>query len=149
MTPSDRRALINQILLHEGLRLKLYTDSLGVPTLGVGRNVRDKGISNEEAFMLLAHDIDEAIADLTQSFLWFAALDPVRQRVLIDMRFNMGPNTFREFRHTLHAVAVGNYTAAADGMLASRWALQVKGRAETLARMMRTGEDHEGFDLKA
>src|SRR3990167_270296 len=93
MTGGMRRGLSDQLIRHEGLRLKLYSDSLGVPTIGVGRNLRDKGISHAEAMLLLENDLDEVLVDL-QTFPWWAALDPVRQRVLVDLRFNLGPTRF-------------------------------------------------------
>ena len=127
-----------QLVRHEGLRLKPYTDTVGKLTIGVGRNLTDKGISEATAYQMLDEDIDEAVADLA-IFPWFAGLDAVRQRVLVDMRFNLGPSRFRQFRQTLAAVAHGEYVKASDQMLKSKWAAQVKGRARTLARMMATG----------
>lgn len=137
---TDRQKLVDQLVEHEGLRLKAYTDSVGKLTIGVGRNLSDKGITSGEAFVLLDHDIDEAFHDLAK-FSWFSALDPVRQRILVDMRFNLGPHRFRGFRQMIHAVAIGDYYQAAEQMLASKWANQVKDRSVRLSRMMRTGED--------
>ena len=83
------------IILHEGVRLRAYVDTVGKMTIGCGRNISDKGISFAEAMMLLDHDLDEAITDLSGSFPWFLTLDAVRQRVLVDMRLNLGPSRFR------------------------------------------------------
>ena len=74
-------------------------------------------------------------------------LDPVRQRVLIDMMFNMGPGApsrggLLSFVNTLSEIRRGNYGIAADMMLASKWASQVGRRAVRLATMMRTGMDY-------
>jgi len=44
------------------------------------------------------------------------------------------------FRNTLKFIEDGNYSAAARGMLASKWAGQVKGRANKLATQLDTGE---------
>lgn len=140
MTSADRQRLRAQLVLHEGLRLKPYTDTVGKLTIGIGRNLTDVGISREEAYVLLEHDIDACLVDL-QTFPGFAQLDPVRQRVLVDMRFNLGPSRFRGFKRTLAAVAAGDYAAAAAGMRASKWSQQVKTRAVRLARMMETGID--------
>lgn len=138
MTAADRHALWQQLIQHEGLKLKIYTDTVGVPTIGVGRNLRDKGISQTEAMLLLEHDVDECLSDC-ETFPWFAGLDPIRQRVICDMRFNLGAAGLRKFTNTLAAVARGDYGTAAAGMLKSLWAKQVKGRAVRLAEMMRTG----------
>jgi lysozyme len=138
MTHAER--LRAQLIEHEGLRLRVYFDSVGKATIGVGRNLDDKGLTKAEAMQLLENDLQECIADLA-SFPWFESLDAVRQRVLIDMRFNLGPTRFRRFVATLAAVSTGRYDEAADAMLASKWATQVKGRARRLAAMMRTGVD--------
>lgn len=141
MTATDRQLLWQQLIQHEGLRLKVYVDTVGVPTIGVGRNLRDKGITQTEAMLLLEHDLDECIRDCA-TFPWFEGLDSIRQRVIVDMRFNLGPSGLRKFKNTLAAVARGDYQAAANGMLKSLWAKQVKGRAVRLANMMRTGIEY-------
>jgi lysozyme len=133
--------LVDQLIRHEGRRLFPYTDSVGKTTIGVGRNLDDVGISEEEARYLLDHDIDGAVADLTSSFPWFSALDDVRQRVMIDMRFNLGPTRFRGFKRMLRMMAEGNYVQAAASMRDSLWYRQVKGRGVRLVQMMLTGKD--------
>lgn len=133
-------ALLSQLLKHEGLRLKPYTDTVGKLTIGVGRNLTDKGISEEEAYLLLMNDLKEVIADLS-TFEWYEGLDEIRKRVVIDMRFNLGPGGFRTFTNTIKAISEGRYQDAAQGMRRSKWARQVGRRAERLVRMMETGED--------
>ena len=137
------QALREQLIRHEGLRLRPYRDTSGRLTIGVGRNLDDKGITKAEALELLENDISECLTDLV-TFPWFERLDAVRQRVVIDMRFNLGPSKFREFKQTIAAIADGRYGRAADHMLASKWAGQVGKRAETLAAMMRTGIASDG-----
>ena len=137
---SDRQALVDLLIRHEGVKLKVYTDSLGVPTIGVGRNLASVGISEKEAMQLLENDIDAAIHDLT-SFGWFADLDPVRQRAVVDFRFNVGGGTFRMFPNFIHAMAVGNYLGAAEELRTSKWATQVGFRAKELADMIATGQE--------
>ncbi len=140
MTPENREKCKVELVRDEGLRLTVYTDSVGIETIGVGRNLRDKGITEDEALFLLENDIDECIADCL-TFPWFADLHPVRQRVLINMRFNLGPWRLRQFKNTLGYIQRGEYLLAAEGMLASKWARQVGMRAIRLARMMETGRD--------
>lgn len=135
----DRDKLKAQLELHEGLKKKVYKDSLGIETIGVGRNLRDKGISHEEVMFLLDNDIDECEEDLRTFLPYFDDLDDVRQRVLVDMRFNLGPSRFRGFKNFLKAVKESRYKDAAQAMLDSKWAKQVKGRAKRLANMMSSG----------
>lgn len=117
-----------------------YTDSVGKLTIGWGRNLTDRGLSDAEAELLLANDIADHWHETERAFPWFQRLDPIRQEVIAEMAFNMGVPTLRTFRHTLKAVEDGRYDDAAKGMLASKWARQVKGRAVELASMMRTGK---------
>jgi lysozyme len=139
---TDRQRLIEQLVLHEGLRTHPYVDTVGKVTIGVGRNLTDKGISSREVFDLLDHDVDECVTDLAANFPWFIHLDAVRQRVIIDLRFNLGPTRFRQFVRTLRSVGAGDYDLAASQMLESLWAAQVKARAIRLSRMMATGDDY-------
>lgn len=123
---------------HEGLKLKPYVDTVGKLTIGIGHNLTDLGIPEQIAHLLYEEDIAPVIADL-ETFPWWEGLSENRKVALADMRFNLGPSRFRGFKNTLRAVADGRYSDAADGMLASKWAKQVKGRAKTLAGMMRKG----------
>ncbi len=128
------------LIKHEGLRLKPYTDTVGKLTIGVGRNLTDVGISNDEAMFLLNNDIQTAIAELTNNLPWFTSLDPVRQNVLVDMNFNMGWHTLSTFTTFLGYVQSGDYTSAASDMLNTEWAKQVGARAQEDSQMMLTGQ---------
>jgi lysozyme len=133
-------ALKNELIRDEGLRLKVYKDSEGIETIGVGRNLQ-KGITREEAMYLLGNDVKNSIAD-ANTFPWFEDLSDVRQRVVVNMIFNMGLNKFRGFKQTIKHIAAGEYSEAAKEMLDSKWAGQVGLRAVRLSQMMRTNEDY-------
>ena len=135
----DRERLRQQLIVHEGLRTHAYVDTVGKLTIGVGRNLTDKGITRVEALYLLDHDIDHAIQDLEAAFPWVVSLDPVRQAVLVDMSFNLGITKLKGFVNTMKAVEQGRWQDAASGMRNSLWARQVGYRATKLARMMVTG----------
>jgi len=137
--PFDRAALIRQIRLHEGERLKPYRCTAGKLTIGVGRNLDDRGITTEESAMLLDNDIRLLEIELFRALPWASALDDVRQRVLLDMAFNLGLPGLLQFKRTLEAIRTGQYQQAATMMLDSLWARQVGQRAERLSRMMATG----------
>ena len=146
----DRAAVILELTRDESKRLFVYDDATGKPitpntichghpTIGVGRALDVHGLSDAEVAYLLGNDIDECTAQVQKAIPWWAKLDPIRQRVLVEMAFNMGVNGLLEFKNTLEFVRLGNYPAAADGMLKSRWATQVGERATRLARMMSEG----------
>lgn len=131
--------LTEMLVDHEGLRLKPYRCTAGKLTIGVGRNLDDRGLSPDEAMYMLANDIRDSRKELSASFPWFDNLDEVRQSVLIDMNVNLGLSRLNGFRNTLALIGVGKYEAAAVEMLDSKWAEQVGRRAQRLSRMMATG----------
>jgi lysozyme len=131
--------MVAELKRDEGVELKPYRDTVGKLTIGVGRNLDDVGISDDEAEFLLHSDIARTARDLDAHLLWWRDLDEVRQRVILNMAFNMGTVGLLTFTHTLEAIRTGAYAQAADGMLGSLWARQVGPRATRLADMMRTG----------
>lgn len=139
----NRLALKTALLRDEGLRLKPYKDTVGKLTIGVGRNLDDRGISNDEARYLLDNDIDSVEKQLRVAFPHYVKLDDARQEVLLNMAFNMGVGNavkgLMSFIHTLAAIESGDYELAARRMLKSLWATQVGDRAKRLAEQMRTG----------
>jgi lysozyme len=139
MTAADYQALVDDLTRHEGLRLKVYFDSLGVASIGFGRNLRDVGISNAEAHVMLDHDIERAHAE-AQTFAWFAGLTPGRQRAIVNLLFNMGLPRFLTFRKMIHALAVGDYVVAAQELRSSQWAHQVQPtRVADLSHLLEQG----------
>lgn len=131
----------DQLILHEGLRLKPYRCTAGKLTIGVGRNLEDKGITHDEAMILLCNDIKEITGQL-ERHSWYVALGPVRRKVLIDMAFNLGMAGLMGFKQMIEALKRADYERAADEMIYSRWYRQVGERGRRLERMMRTGEDY-------
>jgi len=139
--------LIEQMLIiDEGIKLKPYRDIVGNLTIGVGRNLYDVGITEDEALYLLNNDIKKAKEDVKKVFgEVYYELDPVRQSVLIDMMFNLGLPRFLTFKNFIKAVKEKNFLKASQEMLDSRWAKQVKKRAERLSYIMRTGKIHPDY----
>ena len=134
-------SLREQLIRHEGLRLKPYTDTVGKLTIGVGRNLTDNGISKAEAMHLLDNDILEAQTAVVKALPWTVEIDRPRLEILMNMAFNLGIGGLLKFERFLAAVQEGSYELAAVEMLNSKWAKQVGQRADELASMMRTGID--------
>jgi lysozyme len=135
--------LEEMLKVHEGVRRFAYRCTSNAITIGIGRNIDPNkggmGLSDDEVMYLLRNDIKRVYDELDSSYKWFAELDDVRQDVLQDMCFNMGLPSFEKFRKMLAAVELEQWDRAAEEMLNSRWAEQVKGRSIKLANMMRTG----------
>jgi lysozyme len=137
----DLKEMTTRLLkLHEGVRLKPYTDTVGKLTIGCGRNLDDRGITAEESDYLLSNDISDVWLQLVSHLPFFSQLDTVRQAALLDMAFNLGLAGLMSFSKTLLAIKEGRFDVAADEMLASKWSAQVGRRAERLSTMMRSGE---------
>lgn len=150
MMASELDTLRKMMRLNEGVRAKVYKDSLGIPTIGVGFNLmrldaRDRlaklGLKYEDVLLgkvelmpdqidfLLDEDIAECLTDLKTMFVDFARFpEPVRH-VLIDLRFNLGGRGLRGFPNTLSDLRNRQYSAAADRLAKSKWASQVGKRA--------------------
>ena len=132
--------LAEQLKQHEGLRLKPYTDTVGKLTLGIGRNLEDKGITEQEALFMLNNDVDYFYSQLNKKLTWFKMLDDARQNALVNMAFNLGIGGLLSFKMTLRLIEYGDYDNAATEMLNSVWAYQVGQRAIELSKQMATGE---------
>lgn len=123
----------------EGRRNRPYIDTVGKVTIGIGHNLTDKGVPDTLVEEWFTQDITEAAtgAEVLPAYNY---LDPIRQTVLIDMIFNMGLDSVKEFVNTLALLKRGDYVAASEQMLKSKWATQVGNRAIELAEIIRTGE---------
>lgn len=138
MSSYDAVRLKQELTNDEGRRGRIYTDTVGKVSGGIGRNLTDKGFRDSEIDLMYENDRAETEAWLDRNLPWWRSLDPVRQRVLMNMAFNM-QGKLLTFVNTLAAMRRGDYAAAGDGMLASKWATQVGERATRLAKMMREG----------
>lgn len=137
----DREKLIDLIIYHEGLELKPYRCTAGYLTIGIGRNLDDRGITEDEARFLCQNDIDIVEQELVGKFPFVVGFNEVRIRVLLDMAFNLGIPRLSAFSNMWAALEEGDFKQAAVEMLDSRWAKQVGRRATKLSQMMETGTD--------
>jgi len=156
-----RTNLLKKLIESEGLRLEVYQDTLGIDTIGVGRNLIDRGISKEEldildipnidtvyqygiteadAMVLLENDVEIVEEELVKAHPCVEDLDDIRQMVLVDMAFNMGVPRLCKFKKMWAAIHETDFKTASEEMLDSRWSAQVKGRSHKLAHAMWHGE---------
>ncbi len=123
------------IKLNEGCRSKPYLCIAGKMTIGIGRNLEDKGITQVEANILLDFDIEECLMDLKRIFPDFKNLSDVRRAVLTDMRFQLGGRGLRSFKKMIAAVNNGQIEQVAEQMLDSKYA-----KHDTPARAKRNAQ---------
>ena len=152
--------LLDQLVLHEGLELLPYKDTLNIDTIGIGRNLEHRGLSEEElahigkdisdicewgitkeqAYYLAENDVKIVEKEVCEKHPCVLELDEVRQRVIIDMAFNMGVPRLNKFVKMWKAIDEQDFSEAKVQMLDSRWANQVGNRAVRLSNAMDTGE---------
>lgn len=132
-------SLVEQLKRHEGLSLTPYKCTASKATIGFGRNLEDKGISLEEAEMMLINDIREVESELSRKLMVFISLAKPRQDALVNMGFNLGVTGLLKFNNMIEALNHADYERAAKEMLNSKWAKQVGKRADELARQMKDG----------
>jgi lysozyme len=156
-----RENFIEKLIASEGLKLQVYQDTLGIDTIGIGRNLEDRGITKEElddldipsidhvyeygiteadAVYLANNDVQIVEDELVRAHPCVDRLDSVRQLILMDMAFNMGVPRLCKFVKMWNAIHEEDYPTAAKEMLDSRWANQVKSRSTKLANAMHNGE---------
>ncbi|AVF41550.1 lysozyme [Pandoraea apista] len=134
----DANLLKAELTRDEGRRLRIYVDTVGKVSGGVGRNLTDKGFRDDEIDLMYRNDVAETEAWLDRNLPWWTSLDPARQRVMMNMAFNM-QGKLLGFRNFLSAAQRGDWAKAATEMLDSLWARQVGDRAKRLASMMEFG----------
>ena len=132
--------LIETLRRHEGVKNTLYKCTSDKWTIGVGRNLEDVGVSDDEIDYLLQNDITRTENLLDEYMGWWSDLDNIRQEALINFVFNVGIGTAMKFKKAMAALEAHDYDTAAIEMMDSNWAKQVGSRAEEVTQMIKTGE---------
>ena len=102
--------------------------------------IYENGITEQDAYFLAHRDIEIVEDELLISHAVVKELDAIRQRVLVDMAFNIGLPRLNKFYRMWSAINEKDFESAAVEMLDSLWARQVKSRSDTLAYAMKHGE---------
>jgi lysozyme len=137
----DLEILFEQLKDFEGLELKPYRCTSDKLTIGLGRNLEDNGITEEEAYYLAENDIDSLMDELDRNIPWWTELNNPRKRALLNMAYNVGTPTLMKFQKTLSLLESGQYEEASKEVLNSRWARQVGRRADFISNVFLTGDD--------
>ena len=130
------KALIRR---HEGVRTHPYQDSVGKLTIGVGRNLTDRGLGVDEVNVLFENDIDIASQALDIWLTGWRDFSPSRKSALLSMAFNLGAPRLCHFVKLRSALIAGDFDTAAAEALDSKWARQVGGRADEIAALIAKG----------
>ena len=136
--------LLESVKKHEGYRNKVYLDTLGKRTVGVGHlcveDFWEDGKEYEEKFLMdiLKKDLQQAIrqADLKCEGL---KISDDAKIIIIEMIFQLGGTGVSKFRKMWQALQQDppDYAEASVQMLDSRWSKQTPNRAKEMAKHMK------------
>jgi len=146
----NREVLKEQIKRHEGEVLKIYKDSLGYLTFGVGHLVKEGDpehgqpegtpVSQERVDEVYDIDFDKHIAEAIHVFgteEGFYNLPEDIQHVLVNMTFNLGATRLGYFKGMLGACRAHDWEKMAVEMEDSKWFGQVGRRSVELQELVR------------
>ena len=139
------KRLMESVKKHEGYRNKVYLDTLGKRTVGVGHlcveDFWEDDKEYEESFLMeiLQKDLQEAIRNAKELMNEHGCSDinEIAEEILIEMVFQLGRTGVSKFKNMWKALSELNYVGASYEMLDSRWAKQTPNRAKAMAEQMK------------
>lgn len=150
-------SIIDRVTFHEGSRTKVYSDTLGVPTVGVGFNLTrgdapnllkkiganiekiksgKSELTDTQVKMLLHYTLTQAKKDCISIIKNFETLPNSIKGVLIEMTFALGRSRFLGFKRFIANIESRKFKSAAKELISSKWAKQVGNRAKTLSNII-------------
>lgn len=163
LSDEQYKLLFTELSLDEGMKLKVYSDTKGIKTVGIGCNIQahdtkpiigrkltkiGETITKAECLELFKANLTDVCLiplDLNLPVLT-KQLDPVRLRALINLCFNMGWGTLSTFKNTLAYLQSKNYIKAAENLMDSKWYKQVKSRGPRVVYMIQYGRPHQEYE---
>ena len=148
----------DMIALNEGVKPKVYKDSKGHRTIGVGFNLEDAGnrkilkkegininelfkgkeLSDKEIKTLYNHSLTQAFNDAQKFDKGFAKRPEPVKKAIVDMSFNLGLTKLNKFKKMREGLEANDYSVAADEMVDSEWFKQIKSRGPRTVGLMRS-----------
>ena len=141
----DMDRLLASVKKHEGYRNKVYLDTLGKRTVGVGHlcveDFWEDDKEYEEKFLMtiLEHDLSSAIKGANDLMAENGCMDMNEKahEIIIEMVFQLGKTGVSKFKNMWKALSELNYVGASYEMLDSKWAKQTPNRAKSMAKIMK------------
>lgn len=124
------KRLRKQLICDESEKLHLYKCPAGYLTIGIGRNIEQRGISKDESELMFKNDVDLVLKELAPSLLHhhsikLDSISSVRQEVLLNMAFQLGVPRLMKFKNTFAYIKNADYENASIEMLDSLWFKQM------------------------
>ena len=140
----DMSRLLESVKKHEGYRNKVYLDTLGKRTVGVGHLCvedfweDDKEYDEKFLMTILEHDLETAIKGAKDLMAQNGCMDidEIAEEIIIEMIFQLGKTGVSKFKNMWKALSGLDYSTAASEMLDSRWAKQTPNRAQAMSAQM-------------
>src|SRR5580765_5574989 len=117
-------ALQDELVTDEGRRNQAYIDTMGLTTIGIGRELSRKGLSDNEVNLLFRNDVIACCEIMDRNISWWRTLPPAKQRVMLNLCF-MGWGSFSQFHKFLAAMEAHDWATAAAELQDSKWWTQV------------------------
>lgn len=152
-------SIIERVKKHEGVKFQRYLDSRGIPTVGVGFNLKRKDadeklkkiglnatkvkkgeqkMTPQQVENLLVLDLENALAGARRILgPSYTNMSVPALGVLTEMVFNLGTTGVLKFDSFLKYFKIKKFRKAASEMLKSSWARQVGERAKNLAEILK------------
>ena len=155
------KQILPRIIQHEGKKDRVYLDTKGIPTIGVGFNLNRSDssaklkavganpvkikagkakLTDSQINTLLTADLERSKLDAQALIRNWQKTPPKVQGVLVEMVFNLGKRGLSEFKNFLNHIENRRYQAASKEMLNSTWARQVGNRATTLSNIVKSAQ---------
>jgi lysozyme len=139
----DMQRLLKSVRDHEGYRNKVYLDTLGKRTVGVGHLCvedfweDDKEYDEQFLMEILEKDLENAISG-AEELLKGCNLPSLANEIVVEMVFQLGKTGVSKFHNFLAALRDDppQWLTASEEMLDSRWAKQTPNRAKKMSELM-------------
>ena len=146
LNDSLKTLIQDDLVRHEGCVLRIYLDSEGLRTFGIGHLVKgtdpeanwpvDTPVEYDRVWDCFINDLNIAIQDAEALIPELYEHPEQVQRVMINMAFNLGRRRLGRFKRLLRALEDNDYKEAANQMIDSKWYGQVGRRSKELVRIM-------------
>ena len=140
MNPESRHKLKNLLVQHVKFHQFPYTNVNGHLTIGLGRNLSDRGISPTEAIPLLDDDIFYFMGKLSHHLPFFDEMNDVRKIILINMCFDLGVRGVLECTDLLRSLKNKEWEETSREILKLKAAEISPEWYQLLAFIMKSGE---------
>lgn len=146
----DKALIRDDLKRDEGFRGRVYDDAtgkylapgdtlVGNPTIAYGRELARNGISEVEAEILLADDVERVCRQLEHECPWWADCPDAVQRGLVNLAFNQGvAHLLANSPRMMACLHAGDYAGAARELLDGPYLSEVGDRARRIAALFQS-----------